>query len=81
MSGRAIADADPQDLRLVIERLRHLVEEVPTLEPADQWPLYGALLVNLRNIAEAMTDVATANPLGQPPMPLARLREGARHVS
>jgi hypothetical protein len=46
-------------------------------EPANQWPLQGALIINLRNILDAMSEVAVANPMGQPAIPLARLRPGA----
>ena len=73
-TGRAVADADPEGLRSVHDRLQVLVEEIATLEPVEQWPLYGALVVNLRNILEAMGEVAAANPMGQPPIPLARVR-------
>jgi uncharacterized membrane protein YgaE (UPF0421/DUF939 family) len=77
-TGRAVADADPEGLRAVHDQLRRLVDELGAPgEPADQWPLQGALIVNLRNIVDAMSEVATANPMGQPPVPLARLRPGA----
>jgi uncharacterized membrane protein YccC len=78
-TGRAVADADPEALVGVHDRLRLLVEELSALdEDMGQWPLYGALVINLRNILDAMGEVAVANPLGQPPTPLARLRLGAR---
>jgi len=78
-TGRAVADADPEAVQAVHERLRRLVEEVTGLDELhDQWPLYGALIINLRNILEAMSDVAVANPMGQPAVPLARLRARAR---
>jgi uncharacterized membrane protein YccC len=76
-SGRAVADADPDGLRAVDARLRELVNGLSAGDPVEQWPLYGALVLHLRNILEAMGDVATANPMGQPPFPLARLRSGA----
>jgi hypothetical protein len=34
------------------------------------WPVYGGLVVNLVNILEAMEEVAAANPLDQPPLPI-----------
>jgi uncharacterized membrane protein YgaE (UPF0421/DUF939 family) len=78
-TGRAVADADPKALLAVHDRLRRLVQDVSALdEPVEQWPLYGALIINLRNILDAMSEVATVNPMGQPPVPLARLRPGAR---
>lgn len=90
-AGRAVAAADPEALRVVHDRLRDLVEQASGLDGPDgqqgrdgrealteQWPLYGALIINLRNILEAMSEVATANPMGQPALPLARLRSGTR---
>lgn len=78
-AGRAIADADPETLQEVRDRLRGLVAEVSRLGgTVEEWPLYGALVVNLRNILEAMSDVATANPMDRPALPLTRLRAGAR---
>jgi Aromatic acid exporter family member 1 len=78
-TGRAVVDADPDALRVVHDGLRRLVEEVSALEePVEQWPLYGALTINLRNILDAMSDVAMANPLRQPAVGLARFRPSAR---
>ncbi len=78
-TGRAVVDADPEALRVVHDRLRRLVREVSALnEPIEQWPLYGALIVNLRNILDAMSEVAMANPMRQPAVPLARLRASTR---
>jgi hypothetical protein len=78
-TGRAVADADPEGLVAVYEKLRRLVDEVSALdELVEQWPLYGALIITLRNILDAMRDVAVANPMGQPAVPLARLRAGRR---
>jgi hypothetical protein len=78
-TGRALVDADPEALLAVHERLRDLVREVSALgELVEQWPLYGALIINLRNILDAMGAVATANPMGQPALPLARLRPSPR---
>ena len=39
-------------------------------ERSADWPIYGALIINLRNIVDAMVDVAAANPIGQPPLPV-----------
>jgi hypothetical protein len=78
-TGRAVVDADPEALRVVHDRLRRLVREVSALnEPVEQWPLYGALIINLRNILDAMSEVAVANPMRQPAVPLAGLRASAR---
>ena len=78
-TGRAVVDADPEALRVVHGRLRRLAREVSALdERVEQWPLYGALIINLRNILDAMSEVADANPMRQPPVPLARLKPSAR---
>jgi uncharacterized membrane protein YgaE (UPF0421/DUF939 family) len=74
-AGRAAADADAEAIRDLRVRLERLVEELTApgrLSPL--WPVHGGLVINLRNILDAMDDVAAANPLGQPPVPLARLR-------
>jgi uncharacterized membrane protein YccC len=69
--GQAIDDADPdgiRDCRAGLDRLVDLHGESP---PApDLWPVYGGLVVSLANTLEAMEEVAAANPLDQPPLPL-----------
>ena len=35
-------------------------------------------MINLRNILDAMDEVAAANPLGQPPLPMASFGERRR---
>ncbi|WP_167305938.1 FUSC family protein [Nocardioides euryhalodurans] len=73
-AGQAVADADPGEIGAVRTRLEHLVDELSAGGRSGQWPVHGALLINLRNIIDAMDEVAAANPLGQPPVPLSRLR-------
>ena len=74
-AGRAIADADPDAIRAARNRLNALVDEASAWESSSsQWPIYGALIINLRNTLDAMDEVAAANPLGQPPLPVARLQ-------
>ncbi|MEP9365230.1 aromatic acid exporter family protein [Nocardioides sp. CN2-186] len=74
-AGRAIDDADPDAIRSARERLGSLVDDLGTADPASsQWPVHGALVINLRNTLDAMDEVAAANPMGQPPLPLATLR-------
>jgi hypothetical protein len=79
-AGEAIADADPRAIRETRERLNTLVDVIGAVSVTSaQWPVYGALLINLRNILDAMDEVAAANPLGQPPLPIAPLqRLGSR---
>ena len=80
-AGRAITDADPDAIRDVRERLNALVDELGILDPRPTlWPVYGGLMINLRNILDAMDEVAAANPLDQPPLPMARLRERRRSM-
>lgn len=68
-SGRAMVRGEREELARCRERLDDLIDvvdresEVPRL-----WPVYGALIVNLRNIMEAMDQVAAANPMSQPPI-------------
>lgn len=77
-AGRAVSGADAETLGQVRERLHRAVDQLSTSGlPSAQWPVYGALIVNLRNILDAMDEVAAANPLGQPPVPLTRLRHRA----
>ena len=73
-TGRAIADADPDAVEDLRDRLNTLVDDIGSLDPTPLWPVYGGLMINLRNILDAMHEVAAANPLGQPPLPLAALR-------
>jgi hypothetical protein len=79
-AGRAIAAADPRAIRATRERLSALVAGIGRDGPAaTQWPVYGALVINLRNTLDAMDEVAVANPLGQPPLPVDGLvRLGSR---
>ena len=78
-AGRAIADADPRAIKATRDRLNALVDDVGVLEPRPSlWPVYGGLMINLRNILDAMDEVAAANPLSQPPLPIAGLRNRGR---
>ena len=79
-AGRAIADADPRAIHATRGRLSALVDQVGAgCSTSTHWPVYGALIINLRNTLDAMDEVAAANPLGQPALPIARLqRLGSR---
>jgi hypothetical protein len=73
-AGGAIENADQQQIRESRVRLDGLVELVDTLTPAPcLWPVYGGLIINLRNILDAMDEVAGANPMSQPPLPFRRV--------
>ncbi|MCZ3387667.1 MAG: hypothetical protein LH645_00750, partial [Actinomycetia bacterium] len=82
-SGQAIDAADQEPLRVARAELDEVVAQVARAGLEDRlWPEYGAVLTNLRNVLDAMDEVARANPLGQPPLPLrrrpAQQRGGAR---
>lgn len=70
-SGDAIAAADTAGLTAARAELTAFADrlEVDTLR--DLWPVYGALLVNLRNIIDALDAVAEAQPVQVPSSPLA----------
>jgi uncharacterized membrane protein YgaE (UPF0421/DUF939 family) len=69
--GRAIDAADADAIRDVRAQLDPLVAGLGEMDPVPElWPVYGGLVVNLVNILEAMEEVAAANPLDQPPLPI-----------
>ena len=71
--GHAIAAADPGSIRRLRGRLNDLVDRIGDEQPTPRlWPVYGGLIINLRNILDAMEDVAGANPMRQPPLPFHR---------
>ncbi len=77
-TGRVIEGSDADAFHGVRQRLDTLVRELGAGGPlSPRWPVHGALIVNLRNILDAMDDVAVAHPFAEPPRPLAHLR-GAR---
>ena len=47
-----------------------LIEELRSTERSPEWPVYGALIINLRNIIDVMDRVAEANPRGSARLPL-----------
>lgn len=73
--GAGLVAADREELVRAWEDLDRLVAELDRVRPAPRlWPVYGSLVVNLRNLVDAMDEVAAENPLAQPPLPFARLR-------
>jgi hypothetical protein len=63
-AGRAIAGADVPALNAVRADLDAFAGELdPTALPDGAWPVYGALLVNLRNTLEALGAVAGEQPV------------------
>ena len=69
-TGRATSAADPEALLDVRRRLEVLTEELRSTERSPEWPIYGALIINLRNIIDAMDRVAEANPIGGSRVPI-----------
>lgn len=72
-AGRAIVGAEPEPIRRCHAQLDDLAAVVDRERSAPRlWPVYGGLLTNLRNILDAMDEVAAANPMTQPPVPFRR---------
>ena len=73
--GTAVAEADQEAIRDCRKSLDDLVDMVAEHDPVStQWPVYGGILINLRNIFDSMIEVAGANPMQQPPTPWDHLR-------
>jgi uncharacterized membrane protein YccC len=62
-TGRAARDDNPAALHEVRGRLEALTEDLRATERSPEWPVYGALIINLRNIVDAMGLVAESNPI------------------
>jgi len=72
-AGAAISGADVDAVRAVHADLERFAAELAVAAlPARFWPVSGALLVNLRNILEALAVVAEAQPVEVPSPALAR---------
>jgi uncharacterized membrane protein YgaE (UPF0421/DUF939 family) len=77
-AGTAIERADADGLRTARSELSELSDRLAS-EPlhGGLWPMFGALLVNLRNVLDAMDLVAEAQPV-QVPAPSLAAGAGAR---
>jgi uncharacterized membrane protein YgaE (UPF0421/DUF939 family) len=63
-SGIAVADADAGQVKAAREELRALANRLAVDELHDDlWPVYGALLINLRNVLDALDAVVEAQPV------------------
>ncbi len=80
-AGEATKAADPPALADVRRRLEAFTEELRSTERSPEWPIYGALIINLRNIIDAMGEVAAANPIGGSRLPLQIPQRGAATVA
>jgi len=76
-AGQAASDADPAALLDVRRRLEQLSEDLRSTDRSPEWPIYGALIINLRNIVDAMGEVAEANPIGGNELPIRVTRRHA----
>jgi uncharacterized membrane protein YgaE (UPF0421/DUF939 family) len=73
--GAGIVRAETERIRTSRARLDELVDLINEQSPISRlWPVYGGLIINLRNILDSMDEVAGANPLQQPPLPFRRPR-------
>ena len=72
-AGTAIGAADVQGVETARKELGAFAAELPVDElPEGSWPVYGALLVNLRNILAAVDVVVGAQPVAVPAPALGR---------
>jgi uncharacterized membrane protein YccC len=77
-TGAAVAAADVEAVRSVRAELEIVAAQLPVGDlPDGFWPVTGALLVNLRNILEALDIVADARPV-EVPLPLRSARRPPR---
>jgi uncharacterized membrane protein YccC len=66
-SGTAVAKADTREVKAARADLRALANKLAVEELHDDlWPVYGALLINLRNVLDALDAVAEAQPVRVP---------------
>ena len=64
--GTAVADADIDKFKLARADLSAFADGLAIDELRDSWPVYGALLVNLRNVMDALDAVVEAQPVRVP---------------
>jgi aromatic acid exporter family member 1 len=80
-TGDAVRDADVEAIKAVRADLDGYARALDVRElPDGRWPIVGALLVNLRNILEALDAVADAQPV-RVPAPASRLQRQRRPVA
>ncbi|MFC4785988.1 FUSC family protein [Nocardioides sp. MAHUQ-72] len=69
--GHAIIESDRDTLRRCREHLDEIVELVGVESPISPlWPVYGGLIINLRNIFDALDEVAGSAPISRQPVEL-----------
>ena len=78
-TGEGVRGADAERLAATRAELEELVAR---LDPdGEQWPVYGALIVNLRNILESLDVVATVQPVEVPARPPASPSHATRRTA
>lgn len=66
-SGTAVVSADTEGVKAARAELNALANRLGVEEMHDDlWPVYGALLTNLRNVLDALDEVAEAQPVQLP---------------
>jgi hypothetical protein len=74
-AGTAVTDADGEGIRAARAELGELSDRLVGEElHGAQWPVFGALLVNLRNVLDALDAVAEAQPVEVPAPSVRRAR-------
>jgi uncharacterized membrane protein YccC len=74
-AGTAVTAADVDGLRAARDELGELSDRLVGQElHGAQWPVFGALLVNLRNVLDALEAVAEAQPVELPAPSISRAR-------
>jgi hypothetical protein len=63
-TGTAVAGADTSEVKAARADLGALADRLAVEELHDDlWPVYGALLINLRNVLDALDAVTEAQPV------------------
>ena len=66
-AGIAVTDADAERVRAIRSELTELSNRLAIEQlHGDLWPMFGALLVNLRNVLDALDVVAEVQPVHLP---------------
>ena len=74
--GTALMEADRKKIDDCWTSLEDLVDMVSTHDPVSSlWPVYGGILINLRNIFSAMGEFAEVNPSVHRRTPLENIRD------
>ena len=61
-TGRAVGASDASGVWEVRRRLEQLVADIGDAGTTPRWPVHGALIINLRNLLDAMDEVVAVSP-------------------